>query len=162
MNNIRNCTLVVVMATALGSGDVIQFIFLIFHFFYYVFTPAASSSAKVYTPHRKMAKALTPKPGLADPYIPKQFNLPHSACPLHVTLRNAFSGSCKHSLCCVSVFISSGEESHRNSAWDTDKHTQVNVPDLPQPSVESYWIYDCLSNLRWTLTYSWKLTGCII
>lgn len=128
INNIKNCTLVVVMATVQGSKS------------QRVFTPAASSSSKVCTPHLKNGQCSNSQ---ARPHIPKQFmqhnlfNLPCSACPLHVTPRNAFAGSCKHSLCCVSVFISSREESHRNSAQDTHKHTQVNAPDLPQLSDES-------------------------
>lgn len=80
-------------------------------FFYNVFTPAASSSAKVCTPQVKNGQSdnsqswprtLTYRNSLCS-----TTSLTFHACPLHVTLRNACAGSCKHSLCCVSVFTSS-------------------------------------------------------
>lgn len=108
--------------------------------FYNVFTPPASSSAKIFTPHLTNGQSSNSQ---TQHGWPPSFTYPNSLCSttsltFHVGVRlcNAFTGSCKHSVWCVAVFTSSVEESHwKVMAQDTDKHMQVNVPDHPQLSV---------------------------
>lgn len=101
-----------------------------------VCTPPAYSSAKVCTTHLKNGQRSN-----SQAWSPT------------LTYLNSL-----YSTICVSVFTSSGEESHRNGARDTDKHTQVNAPDLPQLFNESDWIYDCLYILRWPFANIFTVT----